>query len=48
MVPHANWKHKLSGDLEYISRNKVEKTQENIREVERMLKALIRSLENKR
>ena len=38
----------LSGDLEYISRNKVEKTQENIREVERMLKALIRSLENKR
>jgi len=38
----------LSGDLEYISRNTVEKTQENIREVERMLKALIRSLENKR
>ena len=37
----------LSGDLNYISTGKLEMLNEGIREVERMLKALIRSLENK-
>jgi four helix bundle protein len=37
----------LSGDLGYLSQQGVEKAQEDIREVERMLKALIRSLESK-
>ena len=37
----------LSGDLGYLEENNLSKVQENLREVERMLKALIRSLENK-
>ena len=37
----------LSGDLGYISNGRLEMLNEGIREVERMLKALIRSLENK-
>ena len=37
----------IAGDLEYISREIMVKIQEDIREVERMLKALIRSLESK-
>jgi len=37
----------LSGDLGYITTRKLEMLNEGIREVERMLKALIRSLENK-
>jgi four helix bundle protein len=37
----------LSGDLGYISGEIMTKLQEDIREVERMLKALIKSLENK-
>jgi len=37
----------LSGDLGYISTGKLEMLIEGIREVERMLKALIKSLENK-
>ena len=38
----------LSGDLGYIDTGKLEILQEGIGEVERMLKALIRSLEKKR
>jgi four helix bundle protein len=38
----------IAGDLEYISREIMVKIQEDIREVERMLKALIKSLESKR
>jgi four helix bundle protein len=38
----------IAGDLEYISREITVKIQEDILEVERMLKALIKSLENKR
>ena len=37
----------LSGDLGYIKAEKIEKLQADIGEVERMLKALIKSLENK-
>ena len=37
----------LSGDLGYITTGKLEMLIEGIREVERMLKALIKSLENK-
>jgi len=37
----------LSGDLDYIENGKLNKLQNNIGEVERMLKALIRSLGNK-
>ena len=37
----------LSGDLGYINTGKLEMLNEGIREVERMLKALIKSLENK-
>jgi hypothetical protein len=37
----------LSGDLGYISASKLAMLNEGIREVERMLKALIKSLENK-
>ena len=37
----------LSGDLGYIEAGKLKKLQDNIGEVERMLKALIKSLENK-
>jgi len=37
----------LSGDLGYIGEQSLESLREDIREVERMLKALIRSLENK-
>jgi four helix bundle protein len=38
----------IAGDLEYISREIMVNIQEDIREVERMLKALIKSLESKR
>jgi len=37
----------LSGDLGYIERGKLEMLKQGIREVERMLKALIQSLEKK-
>jgi len=37
----------LSGDLGYVNAEKKEKLQADIGEVERMLKALIKSLENK-
>ncbi len=37
----------LSGDLGYIKSEKLKEIQEAIGEVERMLKALIKSLENK-
>jgi four helix bundle protein len=37
----------LAGDLSYIKSEQSKKMQEDIGEVERMLKALIRSLENK-
>ena len=37
----------LSGDLNYISTGKLEMLNEGIKEVERMLKALIKSLEKK-
>ena len=37
----------LSGDLGYIETSKLKKLQDEIGEVERMLKALIKSLENK-
>jgi len=37
----------LSGDLGYISTGKLEMLNEGIKEVERMLKALIKSLEKK-
>jgi four helix bundle protein len=37
----------LSGDLGYISNARLEMLKEGIREVERMLKGLIKSLENK-
>ena len=37
----------LSGDLGYIANGRLDMLKEGIREVERMLKALIRSLENK-
>ena len=37
----------LSGDLGYIETDKLKKLQSEIGEVERMLKALIKSLENK-
>jgi four helix bundle protein len=37
----------LSGDLNYINRDIVKVTVDEINEVERMLKALIKSLENK-
>lgn len=38
----------LCGDLGYIENEKLKKVQEDIGEVERMLKALIKSLETKR
>lgn len=37
----------LAGDLGYIERGKLEPIKKNIAEIERMLKALIKSLENK-
>ena len=37
----------LSGDLGYLNENQLLKLQKEIREVERMLQALIKSLENK-
>ena len=37
----------LSGDLGYLNKEKVSELQRDIGEVERMLKALIKSLENK-
>jgi len=37
----------LSGDLGYIEAGELKKLQDEIGEVERMLKALIKSLENK-
>ena len=37
----------LSGDLGYIEAGELKKLQDRIGEVERMLKALIKSLENK-
>lgn len=38
----------LSGDLSYLNKEKASEFQRDIGEVERMLKALIKSLENKR
>jgi hypothetical protein len=37
----------LSGDLGYLNENYLVKLQKEVREVERMLQALIKSLENK-
>jgi four helix bundle protein len=37
----------LSGDLGYLKEKSLSKLQEDLKEVERMLKALIKSLENK-
>jgi four helix bundle protein len=37
----------LSGDLGYLNENRLSKLQKEVREVERMLQALIKSLENK-
>jgi len=37
----------LTGDLGYITSEQLQKVNEDIGEVERMLKALIKSLENK-
>ena len=37
----------LSGDLDYVNGESLKKRQEDVGEVERMLKALIKSLENK-
>ena len=37
----------LSGDLGYVEAGKLKKVQDDLGEVERMLKALIKSLENK-
>jgi hypothetical protein len=37
----------LSGDLGYVDDARLKKVQDGIGEVERMLKALIKSLENK-
>jgi four helix bundle protein len=37
----------LSGDLGYLNENHLSKLQKEVREVERMLQALIKSLENK-
>jgi four helix bundle protein len=38
---------KLSGDLGYVGKERLEKLRAEIGDVERMLKALIKSLENK-
>jgi four helix bundle protein len=37
----------LSGDLQYVDKDNLEALKENTQEVERMLKALIKSLESK-
>ena len=37
----------LAGDLGYIKKDDLDKVKEGIGEIERMLKALIKSLENK-
>lgn len=37
----------LSGDLGYIKSDKLKKLQKDIGDIERMIKALIKSLENK-
>ena len=37
----------LAGDLGFIEKGELRTTKENIAEIERMLKALIKSLENK-
>jgi len=38
----------LSGDLNYVNKENLKALKEDTEEVERMLKALIKSLENKR
>ena len=38
----------LSGDLDYVDQEKLKVLKDDTSEVERMLKALIKSLENKR
>ena len=38
----------LSGDLNYVNKENLQALKDNTKEVERMLKALIKSLENKR
>ncbi len=38
----------LSGDLNYVNKENLKALKDDIEEVERMLKALIKSLENKR
>ena len=37
----------LSGDLDYVGKERLQKLRSEIGDVERMLKALIKSLENK-
>ena len=49
MVLFVNWKQKilLAGDLDLIEKGELGTTKKDISEIERMLKALIKSLENK-
>jgi four helix bundle protein len=37
----------ISGDLEYVEKERLQELKEEIGDVERMLKAMIKSLENK-
>ena len=37
----------ISGDLNYMNKEKLQELREELRDVERMLKAMIKSLENK-
>jgi len=49
MVLFVNWKQKilLAGDLDLIEKGELGTTKKDISGIERMLKALIKSLENK-
>lgn len=49
MDPFMNWKPRflLAGDLDFIEKREVPVIIADIAEIERMLKALIKSLENK-
>ncbi len=49
MVRFVNWKPEilLTGDLGFIDKGELDTAKKDIAEIERMLKALIKSLENK-
>ena len=49
MVRFVNWKLEilLTGDLGFIDKGELDTAKKDIAEIERMLKALIKSLENK-